>query len=106
MNSRRFERTHFRSAAAIREAILIGVIRNHNSLRAFCSSGNASLALILPLLVRARWRTPAHCRVSSRTRFSACGEVDFELAPDRVADAPLHRPERFLVGLPSTSLRW
>src|SRR6266516_3233505 len=37
--------------------------------------------------------------VSSRTRFSlAGGEVDLELAPDRVADAPLQCAQRFLFG--------
>src|SRR3954449_10768975 len=37
--------------------------------------------------------------VSSRTRFSVGGEVDLELTPDRVADAPLQGAQGFFLGL-------
>src|SRR5215211_8815252 len=44
---------------------------------------------------RPRW-IQSRSWVSSRTRFSAGGDVELELAPDRVADAPLQCAERFL----------
>src|SRR2546430_16259854 len=47
---------------------------------------------------RPRW-IQSRSWVSSRTRFSGGGGVELELAPDRVADAPLQCPERFLLRL-------
>src|SRR5918994_6252838 len=47
---------------------------------------------------RSRW-VQRRSWVSSRTRFSAGGDVDLEMAPDRVADAPFQGPERFLLRL-------
>src|SRR5215204_6718735 len=47
---------------------------------------------------RPRW-IQSRSWVSSRTRFSAGGGVELELAPNCVADAPLQCPERFLLRL-------
>src|SRR2546421_10469697 len=97
MNSRRFERTRFRSAADIREAVLVAVTRTHNSPRAFRSAGNASLALILPDLLLARSAqndVPPFVGMTDHRRRSGRSHSIEGVAARR----PSVRPPGFLVG--------